>query len=133
MASIKWDDNYKIGIKTIDEEHEHFVNLIDTVYQNLESNDNEKIQAVIKDLSDYADHHFKTEEKYFDELDYADATAHKAAHHEMMKKINDLADPKMNQKSRGFELLRFLEKWLLVHFRGMDKKYVETLKAHGIK
>lgn len=133
MTQIKWDDNYSVGVKEIDKQHKHFIGLLNAVYECLESNNTKKLPDVIKDLTDYAEHHFKTEEDYFDKFSYADAEIHKAAHRELMAKVYGFADRHDDPRALGFDLLYFLEKWLLVHFRGMDKKYVETFKQHGVK
>jgi len=132
MTSIKWDDNYKIGVKAIDKQHKHFVGLLNTLYEYLESKHTEKIPEIIKDLTDYADHHFKTEEEYFEKFNYEDAEVHKAAHEELRAKVNELHDRQGDSKKLGFDLMYFMEKWLLLHFRGMDKKYVESFKRHGL-
>ena len=132
MTEVKWDDNYKIGVKAIDKQHRHFIGLINDVYECLESKNTQKLQGVIKDLTDYARHHFQTEEDYFDKFHYIDAEVHKAAHRELMEKVEAFATRHDDPKALGFDLLYFLEKWLLVHFRGMDKKYVETFKQNGV-
>jgi hemerythrin len=133
MTSIKWDDNYKIGIKSIDKQHKHFVGLINTLYEYIESKHTEKIPEIIDDLSSYAEEHFRLEEEYFDKFNYTDTDVHKAAHEALRSKIKELGDKKGDPKTLAFDLLYFMEKWLLVHFRGMDKKYVETFKSHGLK
>jgi hemerythrin-like metal-binding protein len=133
MTSIKWDDKYKIGVKSIDKQHKHFVGLINTLYEYIESRHTERIPEIINDLSLYAEEHFKLEEKYFDEFNYVDSDAHKAAHNELRLKVRELNTKRDNPKDLAFDLLYFMEKWLLVHFRGMDKKYVETFKQHGLK
>lgn len=133
MTSINWNDNYKIGIKSIDKQHKHFVGLLNTLYEYIESRHTERIPEFIDELTSYADEHFKLEEEYFDKYNYEDADVHKAAHMELRLKIQELHDKHDNPKELAFELLYFMEKWLLIHFRGMDKKYVETFKQHGLK
>jgi len=133
MTSIKWDDNYKIGIKSIDKQHKHFVGLINTLYEYIESKHTEKIPELMDDLMSYAKEHFELEEKYFDEYGYADADVHRAAHKALSARIQELRDKHDDPKALAFDLLYFMEKWLLIHFRGMDKKYVETFKRHGLK
>ena len=133
MTAIKWDDNYSVGVKVIDKQHKHFVGLLNTLYESLESNNTAKIPDIIKDLTSYADHHFKTEEEYFAKFHYENAEVHMAAHNELRAKVRGFTDRQGDPRALGFDLLYFLEKWLLVHFRGMDKKYVETFKQYGVK
>jgi hemerythrin len=86
MTAIKWDESYVVGVGVIDEQHKHFVGLLNNLYESLESKHTENVQVIIQDLTDYADHHFKTEEDYFDKLHYPDAEIHKAQKLEILKK-----------------------------------------------
>ncbi len=133
MTKIKWDDSYVVGVSVIDEQHKHFVGLLNTLYESLESKNTSKVPEIIKDLTDYADHHFKTEEEYFDKLHYPDAETHKAAHNELRMKVQSFSDRRDKPKKLGVDLLFFLERWLLVHFRGADTKFAKFLKQNGIK
>jgi len=133
MTSIKWNDNYKIGIKSIDKQHKHFVGLLNTLYEYIESRHTEKIPEIIDELTSYAEQHFKLEEEYFKKYNYEGADIHTAAHNELRAKIKEFHDKHEDPKTLAFDLLYFMEKWLLVHFRGMDKKYVQSFKEHGLK
>jgi hemerythrin-like metal-binding protein len=82
----------------------------------------------------YAGYHFKTEEKYFDKYGYEDADSHKAAHKVLMEKAADFVHRKNADPIEiGFELVRFLERWLFVHIKGTDRKYVQFFHEHSIK
>jgi len=133
MTLIKWDESYVVGVGVIDEQHKHFVGMLNTLYESLESKHTEKVTDIIQDLTDYAEHHFKTEEEYFDKFHYPDAEIHKAAHNELRAKAKGFADRHDNPKKLGLDLLFFLERWLLVHFRGADTKFAKFLKQNGIK
>jgi methyl-accepting chemotaxis protein/hemerythrin len=133
VTAIKWDKSYIVGVSVIDDQHKHFVGLLNTLYESLESKHMEKIAEIITDLTDYAEHHFKTEEDYFDKFHYPDAEIHKAEHNELRAKVQDFANRHDNPKKLGNDLLFFLEKWLLVHFRGADTKFAKFLKQNGVK
>ena len=133
MTVIKWDDSYSVGVKVIDDQHKHFIGLINDVYKVLESKNTKKLPDVIADLTDYADHHFKTEEEYFDKFHYPDADIHKSAHAELQSKVDGFINRQGDPVAIGFDLLYFLERWLLIHFKGTDKKFAEFLKQNGVK
>lgn len=133
MKAIKWDDKLSVNIKIIDNQHKHFIGLINTVYEVLESKNTKKLPEVIKDLTAYGDHHFKTEQEYFDKFHYPDAEIHKAAHNELRAKVDSFTNRQGDPIAIGFELLYFLERWLLIHFKGTDKKFAEFLKQNGVK
>lgn len=68
----------------------------------------------MKDLENYADYHFKTEEKYFDQFDYPKSDEHKKIHQEYINNINSF-------KEKGFsenQLKDFLQNWWIDHVRG---------------
>lgn len=133
MTAIRWDDKLSVNIKIIDNQHKHFISLINIVYEVLESKNTKKLPDVIKDLTSYADHHFKTEEEYFDKFHYPDADLHKAAHNKLRAKVDSFTNRQGDPIAIGFELLYFLERWLLIHFKGTDKKFAEFLKQNGVK
>ncbi len=133
MTAIKWDDSYSVGVKAIDSQHKHFIGLINTVYEVLESKNTKKLPDVIKDLTSYADHHFKTEEEYFDKFHYPDADLHKAAHNGLRVRVDSFTNRQGDPIAIGFELLYFLERWMLIHFRGIDKKLADLIKQNGVK
>jgi methyl-accepting chemotaxis protein/hemerythrin len=133
MTVIKWDESYIVGVGVIDEQHKHFVGLLNTLYESLESKNTKKVPDIIQDLTDYAELHFKTEEEYFDKFHYPDAEIHKAAHNELRVKVKGFAASHDKPKRLGVELLFFLERWLLVHFRGADTKFAKFLKQNGVK
>lgn len=133
MTAIKWDDSYVVGVGVIDEQHKHFVGMLNTLYESLESKNTKKVPDIIQDLTDYAEHHFKTEEEYFDKLHYPDAEIHKVEHNELRAKVQSFANRHDKPKKLGIDLLFFLERWLLVHFRGADTKFAKFLKQNGVK
>ena len=133
MTTIKWDDNNNVGVKIIDDQHKHFIGLLNSLYGCLESKNIKKLPDIIKDVAEYADYHFKTEEKYFDKFKYVDADDHKAAHDKLREKIKSFDSIKGDPIDVGFELLYFMEHWFLIHFKGTDKKFAKVLNEHGIK
>jgi len=84
-------------------------------------------------LTSYADLHFKTEEEYFDKFHYPDADLHKAAHNELRTKVDSFTSRKGDPIAIGFELIYFLERWALIHFKGTDKKLGELIRQNSVK
>jgi len=132
MKSIKWDKSYSVGVKIVDKQHKHFIGLLNKLYDCLGSNDTTKLSDLINDVTSYAEHHFNTEEEYFEKFHYEDADSHKAIHDDIRSKVKKITDMKVDQRSVGFDLLYLMERWLLLHFKGTDRKYVECFKQHGL-
>lgn len=134
MTSITWKEEDNLNVKIIDDQHKHFVGLINALYKCLKSKDTEKLPDITKDVISYAKYHFKTEEGYFDKFNYEYADEHKEIHREMMKKAESFAHRKnTDPMTDGFDLVYFLERWLFVHTRGADKKFAKFLQERGIK
>jgi len=133
MTYIKWDDKNSVGVRIIDEQHKHFVGLLNALYDSLKVKDINKISRIVEDLMSYADFHFKTEEKYFDKFKYEDADAHKAAHKKLIAEVQTFLNRKDDPVIVGFDLLYFMERWFLIHFKGTDIKFAKTFNQNGLK
>ncbi len=130
-----WSDEYNFGIIEIDTQHQYFVSIINELYDAILSLEvRDKLNAIFIKLVNYAVEHFATEEKYFAKFNYAGAEEHIAKHEEMKAKIAELQKKiKEDDFKLSFDLIDFLEGWLVDHLAVMDRKYVECFKANGLK
>jgi hemerythrin len=131
---IPWNPEYSMQVKEIDEQHIHFVSLMNNLYQALEKMTLEQeAGSILKELAAYALAHFATEEKYFDLFNYEGSEAHKAEHRDLLGKVNLFAE-RFSKEGTVIvpELLDFLEDWLVHHLNNYDKKYVSCFKEHGL-
>lgn len=135
ISNELWNDEYLLGIKEIDSQHKIFVATLTELYEAIYSGKAANIlNETFKKLTDYAKHHFATEEKYFDKFKYEGAEEHKNEHKKFKEKINSLAKEIETDKTKiSFELIDFLEDWLVEHVSTMDKKYVQCFKENGLK
>ncbi len=133
---IVWNEKWNTGIKKIDEQHHHFVGLINRTHLlNLHGKTGEKIEVLLNDLTEYARIHFSTEEQYFVDTDYPGAEEHIKKHGQLLKKVIDFNGKfeKENESSKiAEELLHFLRDWLDNHLIKVDHKYIPWLTEHGI-
>jgi hemerythrin len=92
------------------------------------------IGKTINGLVDYADLHFKTEEKYFDLFGYSDTLAHKREHADFVKKVTEFRSGLESGKlSLSLEVMNFLSDWLKNHIKVVDKKYASFFNEKGLK
>jgi len=133
--SIIWSDDYKLGIEIIDSQHKQFVEIIDELYRSIQNLTSEReLEGVLDKLVNYHTLHFATEERYFEEFNYEGTEEHKAAHHAFNQKISDFQkQAKEGTHDIGFDLIDYLEDWLVNHLATMDKKYVACFHEHGLK
>ncbi len=130
-----WKDEYVLGFKEIDEQHQYFVSLLNKLYLSImDMKPQEELAVILGDLVAYAEKHFQTEEKYFDEFGFEEAEEHKAKHRELKASVVEFKEKLLrHEASIDFELVDFLENWLLEHLSQVDKKYVACFQEHGLK
>jgi hemerythrin-like metal-binding protein len=134
MGLFEWKDEYSVGVEIIDAQHKVFVGIINELHMAItEKKDPAVFEEIFKRITEYMDDHFQTEERYFDEFQYEGATEHTAVHRMLRARLVELNEwRKQNPKKPPFELLDFLEDWLVEHIL-MDKKYGQCFRSHGLQ
>ena len=131
---IIWKEEYKLGIKEIDEQHQKMFTIINDLYHAMqESKDKEIMQATLRELVEYADYHFSVEEKYFAEFKYEDTEAHIKTHEDYRETIDGfMKEYEAGDALLSYKILNYLEDWWIGHILGTDKQYVECFKKNGV-
>jgi hemerythrin len=138
MEKFVWTNDYNLNISIIDEQHQHFFEIVNRVYDLLEkgTNDRDEIIAIINELKDYAFYHLATEEKYFNQFAYADMVNHMKAHTMFRLKAEEYSDRINNENEDlgklALEIDDFAKTWLSHHIIIADKKYAPFFKEHGL-
>ena len=120
-------DEYRTGIAQIDAEHAKLFEIADRAYETLVDDfipdKYDYIVDILKELTDYAVTHFQHEEEYMASIRYKRLLSQKAEHEEFKEKISgyDLSTIDEDQKGTIFELLDFLNDWLIHHIVEKDK------------
>jgi len=132
--TLNWDYTYSVGVKEIDEQHQKFFAIINDLYAHFqEMKPREELVPILDRLVDYAEYHFATEEKYFDQFHYEQADEHKAAHQGFTVKMEGFrAKYDKGEEDLTIQLLDFLEDWLVHHINNVDKKFTECFHEHGL-
>ena len=139
-AKFVWDDSYSVQIQEIDEQHQEFFGIINSIYDLLEKENitNANLIAAAAKLGDYAHYHLSTEEEYFQEFDYPEAAAHIKEHDMFRQKMMGYMDkaetdgPDLDVKGLVEEIATFAKDWLSGHIFTVDKKYIECFHQHGL-
>jgi hemerythrin len=129
-----WKKDYELGFRLIDAQHQKYAETLDKLNSAIRANNrNDILLEVFDGLTSYINIHFETEEKYFAEFDYPDAEKHILKHREFISTISVYRD-KLENGTLGFtfELIEYLENWLVEHLSTMDKNYVACFRAHGL-
>jgi hemerythrin len=134
---VVWQKKWLTGIKKIDEQHQHFVGILNRAYLiNKDKKDKEVLIILLNDLLEYARVHFSTEEGYFEDTDYPDKEEHMERHQALLTKVINFSQRLSAEENSNLvikELLIFLKGWLDDHLVQYDHKYIPWLTEHGVK
>ena len=132
---LVWKDEYSVQVAELDNQHKFLFNVINELINGISvETSKEDINGIITKLLAYKNSHFATEEKYFELFNYEGAKEHKEAHALFAENVMQIS--KKNGEDTlelAFELVDFLEDWLVNHILTMDHKYIECFKAHSLK
>lgn len=136
---IQWDEQYSLGIKSIDDQHKELINIIGTLSDLLTSaiegqDIYDPMTEIITSLTNYTIYHFNYEEELFAKYGYEDAAAHTKEHKNLIDEIENLDFEAIDEDQivYGKKILRFLLSWVFKHISGTDFLYKDFLLAHGV-
>ena len=135
LNRLEWNDEYSVGVVELDDQHKKMFATINELLEAISSGHTEEhLDGIVNFLIKYKMFHFSTEEKYFKEFNYDGAEEHIAKHKEFNDKLNSLKEkyPKYTNEF-AFELVDFLEDWLIGHLLTTDHKYIKCFHDHGLK
>jgi hemerythrin len=135
MAIIQWDKSLSVNVEEIDRQHQKLIVMINDLGDAMrQGKGKEVLGRIIQGMVSYTITHFSYEEKYFDRFGYPDATTHKKAHADFVKKVSDVKTKfDSGQQGLPIEILNFLSDWLGTHIKGTDKKYGPFFNEKGLK
>ncbi len=131
---LEWKEEYSLGLQEIDNQHIKLIELINRLYDAfIKRQQSDEVIKVIVELSEYIDVHFSTEEVYFKRFNYAETTEHIKEHHFFIEKVKEFQTQVKENKGRYvFNIINFLQDWLVNHITVTDKKYIECFKKNGV-
>lgn len=125
MELVKWTQEYSVGIKEIDNQHQGLIIIINELFNLMtvgKAKDN--LIEIFDHLTDYSKKHFFAEELMMVKYAYNDYQQHKNEHAKFIEKLNGLKSDFANGKvTISLEVLSFLKDWLINHIQISDKKY----------
>jgi hemerythrin len=134
---IKWSLKYATGISVIDEQHQKFFTTFNRLFDALiEGKAKDELAAVLLELTDYAEQHFATEEKYFHDFQYEGAQEHIMQHDDFRQKLKNFKKnffENVDREKLASEMIADLDNWFSRHLVEMDHKYIECFQKHGLK
>jgi len=121
---IRWDESLSAGIATIDEHHRYLFDLtndlIGVVANRLGTRE---LGRVIKALGEYADIHFRAEEKMMEHYHFERLKLQQEQHEHFMKRMHVFhQELHENPLVAQHEIIIFLKNWLIAHIRDEDSR-----------
>lgn len=135
IKKLEWEEQYSVGVKELDDQHKRMFATINKLMEIINSGKTEEdLGSIIESLINYKIFHFATEEKYFKEFNYEGAEEHIQKHQEFNTKLISLKEKYPTYTIEfAFDLVNFLEDWLIGHLMITDRKYIECFHEHGLK
>jgi len=133
-----WNEQYSVHIGMIDEQHKHYFEILNRIFDGLDSSRMDKMQlgSIVRELVDYAFYHFQTEEKFFRDFQYEGAVQHIEAHDLYRKTMKGHLQELEGQQAEVMkifqELAQFATDWFTNHILVEDKKYSQCFIDHGL-
>ncbi len=130
---FKWSSAYSVNIKTIDDQHQELVNILNRLFIAVSKREGDKAIAGILDaLMTYTQTHFALEERLMRQAKYKDIESHMEEHRKLIGELDQLCKKHLlEEKAIYFEMLNFLKAWLKEHIQGVDTKYSAALQQAG--
>jgi len=135
MDEIIWDGKFSVGVTELDKQHKKLIKIINKLINITEKSVNPgNLADVLNEMTEYANYHFETEEKYMLDIDFNDYSNHKTQHVEFKKKTADFCFDAIKSKEKvPSEMLLYLKDWLTNHILKSDMQYKSYVNEQGYK
>ena len=133
--TIQWEENLKLGVAVIDEQHEEvfmYFDKLTNAFQNGEGN------SMVIDLLAYLDHytstHFKNEESLMELHKYPGLELQRQQHARFRENIATFSEKLANNAPMheiAIKIDAVLIKHFITHIRKLDREFAEYIKSHS--
>ena len=139
QVRFTWLEEYSVGVAVIDDQHRHFFDIANLLYDTAASSPvlPESALALAIEMNDYALYHLDTEEEYFKKFSYAEANLHIGAHSAYRAKMVEYLD---RVRAGGEDMCALVREiadysgnWLASHILVMDKRFAGYFRDHGLR
>ncbi|RQW83657.1 MAG: hemerythrin [Geobacter sp.] len=129
MSLIEWDSTYALGLKDVDEHHQHLVSQLNRLYDGIVYNETVDVDDVFIELVEYAKNHFDLEEKLMLDSKYQGYKSHVEKHSEFISNILELQNKYHSGNAYvDTDTMLYLKDWLFNHILKADKKYLRSIQ-----
>lgn len=114
---VSWDDSLSVGIDVIDEHHKYLIDLVNDLHKVItEKCGSREVARVLNALGQYAQIHFRAEEKMMEHHGYSAINRQMHQHQHFERKVKAFYDElHVNPLTAQHDVLTFLRDWLVKH------------------
>ena len=125
-SPISWNKQDDFGIPEIDLQHRIYVSNLNKLYLAwIDGEPKKVVDKLLKELAQHEDYHIKFEEELLAKLAQPELEKHHQLHQGFREHTQKFIARynKTRDTADLFEMLGYLEDWLINHLRGYDRKY----------
>jgi len=123
IRRIDWSNEFEIGVKRIDFEHQIFAELINILADKIDAGEDKLSQArTLREIIKYADFHFTSEENIMEESNYPGIKEHIVLHRALQRGLSDRVMAMVGDETTAEEILCFLTAWFVDHTQHEDTR-----------
>ena len=120
--TVEWNEEYRVGIRDIDEQHLAIARCIASIKQSITQHDPPSARAALVRLVDMVKVHFMVEESLMRILDYPRLEGHADDHKQYSDHLRTLQEP-FHTADVFHDRIHSLHKWWDEHIQKHDKPY----------
>lgn len=135
MALIEWQEKFRIGIPSVDYEHEEMIALLNQLYSGLAAGaESGEVMAFLGEVYARISAHFALEEKVMKERRYDQFEDHKADHEELLDQIREIMDDyELGEAGQSVEDFgKRMQSWFGEHFGTHDARLHRAMADLGL-
>ena len=132
---IIWNEGLSIGVKTLDDDHKKFLEIINSFSEAIEQEATSDVfETMFSDLEEYVIIHFQKEEVLLKKCRYEGLSEHQQQHKFYTNQISELKEKffSANNYSDSKDICYLLTDWLINHIVNEDMKLVEIFQKCGV-
>jgi hemerythrin-like metal-binding protein/PAS domain S-box-containing protein len=124
-----WSDaNYSVGVPILDQQHRRLLGLCEKAARCADHAELSSLGDILEEMRQYANEHFRTEERLLAEHGYPDLVGQQQEHQAYLIGLSDLMMSASAQALEADELNRFLLDWWLNHILESDMQYKSFMR-----
>ncbi|MEW6665070.1 MAG: bacteriohemerythrin [Thermodesulfobacteriota bacterium] len=135
MEYFPWQEQYSVGIASIDNQHRKLVGYLNDLYEALNAGKGkDALGEIFSGLIGYTKTHFASEEGLMKLYGFPGYPDHRQVHDKMATHVLSLQKKfKDGQITSPIQIAGFLKDWLSKHIQETDKGYGPFLNSKGVK